>query len=98
MAKELNSAMVVTRVAPTDRNWLDREAERQGLSGSTLVRTMIRRERLASESAEYSEAKWGESKWGEGRCSDRRQVGSVAHDEAAQSPKAAQMANNAGKV
>jgi hypothetical protein len=56
MAKELNSAMIVTRVAPADRNWLDREAERQGLSVSTLVRTTIRRQRLASESAEAGEA------------------------------------------
>jgi post-segregation antitoxin (ccd killing protein) len=49
MARERNTAQIVARVADADRQWLDREAERQGLNVSSLVRTTIRRQRLASE-------------------------------------------------
>ena len=52
MAKERNTAQIVTRVADADRQWLDREAERQGLNVSSLVRMTVRRQRLASEAAE----------------------------------------------
>lgn len=50
-ARERNSVQIVTRIAEADRDWLDREASRQGLNVSSLVRMTLRRQRLAAESA-----------------------------------------------
>ncbi len=52
VTKERNTAQIVARVADADRRWLDREANRQGLNVSSLVRMTLRRQRLASEAAE----------------------------------------------
>ena len=36
--KERKTAQVLTRVTETDRAWVDREAERQGLDASSFIR------------------------------------------------------------
>ena len=49
MAKDRNTAQIVAHIAEADRDWLDREAARTGLNVSSLVRSSIRQQRLASE-------------------------------------------------
>jgi hypothetical protein len=55
MVKEQNTVQIIARVTESDRDWLDREAVRQGLAVSSLVRMTLRRERLASEAVEAAE-------------------------------------------
>jgi hypothetical protein len=50
--KERKTAQIITRVTETDRAWVDREAEREGLDASSFIRMTLRRQRLASEAAE----------------------------------------------
>ena len=47
--RERKTAQIITRVTETDRAWVDREAERQGLDASSFIRMTLRRVRAASE-------------------------------------------------
>jgi hypothetical protein len=47
--KERKTAQIVTRVTETDRQWIDREAEREGLDPSSFIRMTLRRARVARE-------------------------------------------------
>ena len=54
--KERKTAQVLTRLTETDRAWVDREAERQGLDASSFIRMTLRRVRAASEQQAAVEA------------------------------------------
>ncbi|MBA2690063.1 MAG: hypothetical protein H0U63_04605 [Burkholderiales bacterium] len=45
--KERKTAQVITKITQPDREWLDRECERQGICTSAFLRMAIRREREA---------------------------------------------------
>jgi predicted DNA binding CopG/RHH family protein len=47
--RELKTAQIVTRVTERDREWLDKEADRQGLDTSSFIRMTLRQARVASE-------------------------------------------------
>jgi hypothetical protein len=47
--KERRTSQVLTRLTETDRAWVDREAEREGLDASSFIRMTLRRVRAASE-------------------------------------------------
>jgi hypothetical protein len=54
--RERKTAQIITRVTETDRAWVDREAERQGLDASSFIRMTLRRVRAASEQPTASQA------------------------------------------
>lgn len=47
--KERKTAHIVTRVTATDREWLEREADKLGLDTSNFIRMTLRQARTASE-------------------------------------------------
>ncbi len=47
--KERKTAQIVTRLTERDREWLDTEAEREGLDTSSFIRMTLRRARAARE-------------------------------------------------
>lgn len=49
--KERKTAQIVTRLTERDREWLDSEAEREGLDTSSFIRMTLRRARAAREAS-----------------------------------------------